>query len=103
MASCSQCGTETELFDKGVPICIKCGMQHEYDSANNELTAARHNYEKAREEFYRLIRTSKDLPSGHPDGTALLHEGNQLLHEAGRKLSKALAYYQEALLRQHKK
>jgi hypothetical protein len=80
-----------------------CGMQNEQDAANIELIAARHNYEKAREEFYRLLRTSKDLPSGHADGAALLHAGNQVLHEAGRKLSKALVRYQEALLREPKK
>jgi hypothetical protein len=103
MASCSQCGSETELFVIGVPICIKCGMQNEHDGANNELTAARHDYERARQEFYRLLQTSKDLPNGHPDGTALLHAGNQVLHEAGRKLSKALVRYQDILLREPKK
>jgi hypothetical protein len=78
-------------------------MQNQHDAASNELTAVRDNYKQAREEFYRLLRASKDLPSGHPDGTALLHSGNQVLHEAGRKLSKALAQYQEAQLRQPQK
>jgi len=102
MASCSQCGIETELFDHGVPICIKCGTRHERDAANIDLAAARDNYKQAREEFYRLLRTSNDLPSGHPDGTALVHAGNQVLREAGNKLSKALAQYQKASIRQHK-
>ena len=78
-------------------------MQNEHDGANNELTAARHDYERARQEFYLLLQTSKDLPNGHPDGTALLHVGNQVLRDAGLKLREALVRYQEALLQEAKK
>jgi hypothetical protein len=29
MAKCTYCGSETELFDGGVPICLKCSEQRE--------------------------------------------------------------------------
>ena len=29
MAKCAYCGSETELFHGGVPICVKCSEEHE--------------------------------------------------------------------------
>ena len=29
MAKCVYCGSETELFDGGVPICLKCSEERE--------------------------------------------------------------------------
>ena|SRR5579863_4174080 len=103
MPRCSLCGAHTELIDGGGPVCIDCATERGPRAATMDLAAARDNYKQAREEFDRLLRAAEDLPAGHPDGTALLHAGNQLLHEAGSKLSKALVQYQEALMLEHKK
>ena len=67
--------------------------------ANMELVAARNNYRRARLEFDRLLGAVKDLPTGHPDSTAVVHTANQLLHEAGKRFSRALVRYQEVFTR----
>ena len=36
MSKCFKCGADTELFDNGVPICIKCAEQVEAKRKENE-------------------------------------------------------------------
>jgi hypothetical protein len=29
MAKCTDCGSETELYSRGAPICVKCSDKHD--------------------------------------------------------------------------
>ena len=90
MAKCTDCGSETELYSSGVPICLKCSDAREARRKPPateqqvrstllqdvlELTA---RVEEAAREFNAVMQIPSGLP--HPDGV-------QRIKDASRKLS----------------
>jgi hypothetical protein len=93
MATCTFCKAETELYDGGVPVCIKCSEAREAKSKppasehqilnvlNQDLQAAT---ERAKEATAALDAVTREIPSAlpYPDGT-------QRIHNIARELSLA--------------
>ena len=100
MAKCVYCQSETDLFDNGVPVCIKCSKQRDrtrmtpatQQEVRNTLlhdtleATARHN--QAREEFEAIMG---QIPSGLPQT-----DGAQRIKNASSSLSLARKGMMEA-------
>ena len=100
MAKCNCCGSATELFDNGVPICVACSTERSIDhetpvmlqEVRNTLlhdtleATARHN--EAREEFEAIMG---QIPSGLPET-----DGAQRIKNASSSLSIARRGMMEA-------
>ena len=100
MAACAYCGAETELYESGVPICLKCSDAREAKRKPPatdqqiratllqdliELTARN---EQALEE---LEAVTGQIPSGmpHPDGVQRIKNASAKLATARQELIKA--------------
>ncbi len=91
MAKCAYCGSETELFNNGVAVCLKCSDDHEGKSKPpqtepyirtilvNDIVKATARVSAANQTFSAVMG---QVPSGlpHPDGA-------QRIHNASRELS----------------
>ncbi len=100
MAKCVYCESETELFDNGVPVCIKCSKRREMtwktmatlQEIRNILlhdtleATARHN--QAREEFEAIMG---QIPSGLPqtDGAHWIKNASSSLSLARKGMMEA--------------
>jgi len=107
MDKCVQCGAQTQLYDGGVPVCLKCAGEREgkqqpvpkpkppqselnLASVNARLTAARAEYRKALA-FQTEISNLRDaLGPANPDGAQALRNANIELSSASRKYEDAL-------------
>ena len=103
MAACAYCGAETELYDSGVPVCLKCSEERDNRASKkpptssktiqnilvNEIVEATARTNTASQAFLEVMG---QIPSGfpHPDGS-------QRIHNASRELSTA----REDLMRAH--
>ena len=105
MAECVQCGDFTQLYDRGVPVCIKCSIARQkkqelkpkppqselnLSSVNARLTATRAEYRKALAFQTEMSKLRDALGPGKPDGT-------QALRNANSELSIAAGKYEDAL------
>jgi hypothetical protein len=45
MAKCSNCGAETQLYEYGVPICMKCADARDAEFRDNKLAQEKHRPE----------------------------------------------------------
>jgi hypothetical protein len=91
MAKCVRCGSETELFDSGIPVCVQCANEREANSKNRkperhvrtvlteQLAEASDRAKEAAEAFAAVISA---IPSAtpHPDGA-------QRIQNASREVS----------------
>ena len=90
---CAFCKAETELFEGGVPVCLKCSEAREskrkpptwdppvLNILHQDLQAATERATAATSIFNAI---TSEVPSGlpHPDGT-------QRIHDASREMSQA--------------
>jgi hypothetical protein len=102
MAACSHCGAETELYDSGVPVCLKCSVERDCKTAKkppvacrsiqnllvDEVIQATSRTNKAAEAF---LETMGHIPSGfpHPDGYQRIHNVSRELSIARKDLMRA--------------
>ena len=99
MAACAYCGSDTELYNGGVPICLKCADLREANSKNDRavdvrtvlaraLTDATLRAESASVEFKAV---TGDIPSfiPQPDGTQRIHNASRALSAARDEMIKA--------------
>ena len=101
MAACSHCGAETELYDSGVPICIKCSNVRDNASKKppassqtirnillNEIEEATARTNKASRNFFEVMG---QIPTGfsHPDGSQVIHNASRHLSTARKDLMRA--------------
>lgn len=92
MARCVQCGEETELLSKGVPICPKC------DASPSELAIATERLNAARKTWREAIANlNKADEFTHHGAEPHSHDGSLALRQANVILSKAADEYQAAL------
>jgi hypothetical protein len=107
MDKCVQCGAQTQLYDRGVPVCLKCAGEQErkqeavpkskppqselnLTGVNARLTAARAEYRKALA-FQAEVSNLRDaLGPGNPDGAQALRNANSELSIASGKYEDAL-------------
>jgi len=92
MAECVYCRVETQLYDSGVPICVKCcdaRTKRKPPTRDNSLLSALHRdldvaSERASAATATFDAVTSEIPSGfpHPDGT-------QRIHNASREMSQA--------------
>ena len=88
MARCTICNAETELYDSGTPICVRCSDERQARRSltpeERRITAilvqrivdATSHVNAACEEFNAVVR---EIPSKlpHPDGAQRIHEASQ--------------------------
>jgi hypothetical protein len=93
MAACAFCKAETELYENGVPVCLKCsderdGKRKPPTSENRILGILHRDLQAATERAGAATAAfdgvTSEIPSGmpHPDGT-------QRIHNASREMSRA--------------
>ena len=101
MATCYVCGTVTQLYENGVPVCPECceeqGAAPEpprpaggFENINTRLNTARHEYLKALLTQREAAELGRSFSANNPDG-------NRTLHNANRQLSLASAKYEQVL------
>ena len=102
MAQCCYCQSETELFDGGVPICVKCSTIRDAKRKppatasgirailSKELAKAKVRAADASDSFNEIMG---QVPSGmpHPDGTQRIHNASRELSSARKEMMKAHA------------
>ena len=102
MAACAYCGAETELYENGVPICLKCSDEREGKAQRkppgsdqsirsillNQIAEATARANKASHAF---IEVMGKIPSGfpHSDGPANIHNVSRELSTARKDLMRA--------------
>jgi hypothetical protein len=100
MAKCIHCGSETELFNNGVPVCVKCVNQREANSGNRiserqvhtilaeQLAEASARLKEAESAFTVVI---SEIPSGmpHPDGSQRVQNASREVSDARRQVMEA--------------
>lgn len=92
MAECAYCKAETQLYNSGVPICLKCSDAREakakqshsgsvHDVLARALAEATLRAESAAKEFNAV---TSDIPGSipHPDGTQRIHNASRALKAA---------------------
>jgi hypothetical protein len=99
MAKCTDCGSETELYSSGVPICVKCSDAREAKRKPPateqqvrttllqdvlEMTA---RVEEATRQFNDFMQIPSGLP--HPDGVQRIKDASHKLSIARNELMKA--------------
>jgi len=95
MAQCAFCKAETEMYDRGAPICIECS--HERDAAAARqvratllecITEATARVRVASESFQSVMH---EMPSGvpHPDGVQRIHDASRELNAARKEMMAA--------------
>lgn len=97
MAKCVYCGSETELYDGGVPICLKCseqrGAKHKPPNSDQiraalvgQIARATAWVSSANHKFSEAMGQS-GLP--HPDGARLIKNTSNELAVAREEMLKA--------------
>ena len=102
MALCIHCkAKETELYDSGVPICLKCADERDNNARKppvssrtiqsilaNEVADAASRTNKATNAFFEVMG---QIPSGfpHPDGSQNIHNASRELSTARKDLMRA--------------
>ena len=100
MAECIHCGSETELFNNGVPVCVKCVNEREAHCKNRlseqqvhtlltvQLDEASARLEEAASAFRAVI---SEIPSGvpHPDGSQRVQNASREVSDARHQVMKA--------------
>jgi len=99
MAACAHCGAETELYENGVPICLKCAdeRQPKPKPPNSDqirtalvtrLAQATATVSEANQEFSDAIQK---FPSGlpHPDGIQRIKNASNKLDIARKAMMTA--------------
>src|SRR5260370_26577420 len=88
MAVCTFCKAETELYDSGVPVCVKCsgaqGSERKPPTSEHQvLNVLNQNFQAATERSKAATAAfdaiTSDIPSGipHPDGTQRIHNASR--------------------------
>ena len=98
MAQCAYCTAETEMYDGGVPICIKCVQRREArpkgdHNASVQLTLVHQLNEmtiRAQSAAMEFNAIADDIPSflPHPDGTQRLRNASLDLTLARHEMMK---------------
>ena len=99
MAACAHCEADTELYNGGVPICLKCAVEREANSNKNHvagvravlaraLTDATLRRESASMEFNAV---TADIPSSipQPDGTQRIQNVSRALTATRNEMMRA--------------
>lgn len=100
MAECAFCKTETELFENGTPICLRCATAKEGEAQPSlgaspiqqkllqEVRRATDRVNAAAEGFSQIL---KDVPSNlpSPDGTFRITQASHELSTARAEMMKA--------------
>ena len=110
MAACAYCGAETELYENGVPICLKCSDERDSKVSKkppassatiqnilvNEIVEATARSNKASHDFLEVMG---QIPTGfpHPDGSQRIHNASRVLSMARKDLMRAHARLDEFL------
>lgn len=99
VAQCAHCKAETELFDHGVPVCLKCsdtrGVKRKPPNADQIRTALIDRVAEATarvsEANRKFSETIGQFPSGlpHPDGVQRIHNTSNELTLARKELMTA--------------
>src|SRR5579872_2345251 len=95
MAKCTYCGAETQLFDSGIPVCVRCDgtrlskREQIAQSLRQRLEKARERRETANQRFQAAMRR---VPGGTPapDGSYQIQQASREYHEALESLTKAV-------------
>lgn len=100
MAVCTFCRAETELYESGVPVCVKCSdardskrkpptSEHEVlNVLKQDLQAAAERSKAATAAFDAVMN---EIPSGipHPDGTRRIHNASREVTVARMEMLRA--------------
>ena len=102
MADCAYCGSETQLYTSGVPICLKCSNEWEKKARKkspasgqsirsvlvDEIAEASARVKNASQTFLEAIGK---VPAGfpHPDGSQHIHNASHILSTARKDLMRA--------------
>jgi hypothetical protein len=100
MADCIFCKADTELYDGGAPVCVKCseardGKRKPATSLDQILSVLKQDLqaaaERARGATAAFEAVTGDIPSGmpHPDGTQRIHNASRVVSQARVELMKA--------------
>jgi len=102
MAKCTDCGSETELYYSGVPICLKCSEERESKPSKKPPTSSTTIQKVLVDEIVeataRVNQTSREffdvmghIPTGfpHPDGPQRIHNASSNLSTARKDLMRA--------------
>ena len=103
MAKCGYCGSETELCNGGLPICLKCSDERENKPKKppaisksiqtilvDEIVEATARANRASRDFLEVMG---HIPTGfpHPDGSQRIHNASRELSMARKDLMRAHA------------
>jgi len=95
MAQCAFCKAETEMYDRGTPVCIKCSRERAAAAARQiraalleSLTEATARVKAASGSFQSVMH---EMPSGvpHPDGVQRIHNASRELNAARKEMMAA--------------
>ena len=100
MAKCTDCGSETELYSSGVPICVKCSDAREAkrksppatgQQVRNTLLQDVLEMTARVEEATQQFNDAMQIPSGmpYPDGIQRIKNASSRLSIARNELMKA--------------
>ena len=100
MAACAYCGAETELYENGVPICLKCSderdAKHRIRPPTHEIRAILHedliratkrNSEALREFDEAMGQYASGIQ--HPDGVQRIKNASNALSIARKEMTTA--------------
>jgi hypothetical protein len=102
MAECAYCKADTELYNNGVPICLKCSNEPDNKASKKPLARAKSIQNILADEIVEATaRTNKatqsffdvmgQIPTGfpHPDGSQRIHNASRDLSTARKDLMRA--------------
>ena len=106
MAKCTDCGSETELYSSGVPICPKCSdarakrkppatEQQVRSTLLQDVLELTARVEEASRQFNAVMQIPSGLP--HPDGVQRIKNASSKLSIARNELMKAHSRLHEHL------
>ena len=99
MALCGYCKSETELFDRGMPVCLDCGnrlgTKQQSSSAEDDLVRLQRELKEATARAHQATDAFNaimgDIPSSvpQPDGTQRVNNVYRDLSIARREMMRA--------------
>src|SRR5580692_8122604 len=102
MADCAYCGSETQLYMSGVPICLKCSNEREKKASKKPPTSGRSIRSILVDEIAEasacvnnasqtFLEVMGKVPSGfpHPDGSQHIQNVSRKLSAARKDLMRA--------------